>query len=329
MIVGTGAKHCFVRSGSAEPGTRAACATPAALLRDTGPRARTPHPHPVRGRVRTRPLARVALTGMGLAGAQEGLCWRGASRSSMPRTGCPPLGCGLRPAQRGKLPRSQSRAALRWDFAASSAANFQDAGLCSNALELRRVQRGQLPWRRAARCRVWDFAALTRQESAMRCTPAPGRRCGRCCRRPRARARKARRAPALSLALALALASAAAREPRRPRPGAHPVSRIHRPHLAPARLLAVHEHAEAEDAAGEAAEEEDRADEECCGERRFPPGTSVTSSRAGRTPADVGGRMDSVRIHAAFGSPTARNAGTMATWAGRGAGCGWSSAGRR
>ncbi len=175
MIVGTGAKHCFVRSGSAEPGTRAACATPAALLRDTGPRARTPHPHPVRGRVRTRPLARVALTGMGLAGAQEGLCRRGASRSSMP-------------AHR----LSTSRVRTSPCPARQTSMLAEPRGV---ALGLRRVQRGQLPWRRAARCRVWDFAALTRQESAMRCTPAPGRRCGRCCGRPRARARKARRAP--------------------------------------------------------------------------------------------------------------------------------------
>src|SRR5690606_41774304 len=77
---------------------------------------------------------------------------------------------------------------------------------------------------------------------------------------------------ALSLALALALASAAAREPRRPTPWRSPGLPHPPPHLAPARLLAVHEHAEAEDAAGEAAEEVDRADEECCGESRFPTG---------------------------------------------------------
>src|SRR5690606_23831037 len=243
MIVGTGAKHCFVRSGSAEPGTRAACATPAALLRDTGPRARTPHPHPVRGRVRTRPLARVALTGMGLAGAQEGLCRRGASRSSMPahrlstsrvRTSpCPARqtsmlaepprrALGLRPAQRGKLPCSQSRAALRWDFAASSAANFHGA-------EPRAVECGTLPRSRArkAPCAAPPHPAAGAGAVAAGRAPAPGKRGA---------------LPALSLALALALASAAAREPRRPRPWRSPGLPHPPPHLAPARLLAVHEH---------------------------------------------------------------------------------------
>ena len=71
----------------------------------------------------------------------------------------PPLGCELRTARRGKLPRSQSRAALRWDFAAPGAANFHEAGLCGAGLGLCRARRGELPWRRAVLRCVWNFAA--------------------------------------------------------------------------------------------------------------------------------------------------------------------------
>ena len=63
------------------------------------------------------------------------------------------------PAQRGEPPRSWSRAAVRWNFAAPDAANFQNARLCGVALGLCRAWRGQRPRRRAVRRRVWDFAA--------------------------------------------------------------------------------------------------------------------------------------------------------------------------
>src|SRR5690606_36577698 len=52
-----------------------------------------------------------------------------------------------------------SRAAVRWTFAASSAANLQNARLCGVALGLCRARRGQLPRRRAVRRRMWDFVS--------------------------------------------------------------------------------------------------------------------------------------------------------------------------
>ncbi len=76
-----------------------------------------------------------------------------------------PLGRGARSAQRSTLPLWRACAALRWNFAASGAASFHDAGLCGDGLEVHRARRGELPWRSAVRRRVWDFAAIP---------PAPG-----------------------------------------------------------------------------------------------------------------------------------------------------------
>ena len=162
------------RSGLPEPGARPRRTAPAVALRDAlsvaigkcstaaNTRGRTANVdtgrtkyglraaaqsarvHPVRGRVGTGPCE-----------------WRSSAIIRFIRLHPvhPPSGCGLRAAQRGELPRSQSRAALRWDFAVPGAANFHDAGLCGVALGLRRARRGKLPWRRAVPRCVWNFAA--------------------------------------------------------------------------------------------------------------------------------------------------------------------------
>ena len=100
--------------------------------------------HPVRGRVETPPCE-----------------WRSSSIIRFIRLHPvhPPLEGGLRPAQRGKLPRRRAVPRCVWNFAVSGAANFHDAGLCGAGLGLCRARRGELPWRRAVPRRVGDFAA--------------------------------------------------------------------------------------------------------------------------------------------------------------------------